>query len=130
MGDGRQILIKTRQGEVIKPEMKTTEAVPFVKIVPDEGMPSHGNPFIKGNLYILFRVRFPNDDELSSAQIKALREILPDPDIEEEDDEVVGMNHGDLRHFGKGGAASSGDAAYDSDEDTGTEGKAVQCQQS
>jgi len=132
--DGRQILVKTRPGEVIKPEMKTTEAVPFVKTVPDEGMPSHGNPFIKGNLYILFRVRFPNDNELSSVQIKALKEILPDPDIEEEYDEdeveVVGMNHGDLRHFGKGGAASSGDAAYDSDEDNGTEGKAVQCQQS
>lgn len=97
-------------------------------------MPSHGNPFIKGNLYILFRVRFPNDDELSSTQIKILKEVLPDPDIEEEYDEneveVMGMNHGDLRHFGKGGAASSGDAVYDSDEDNGTEGKAVQCQQS
>jgi len=132
--DGRQLLIKTRPGEVIKPEMKTTEAVPFVKIIPDEGMPSHGNPFVKGNLYILFRVRFPNDNELTSAQIQALKEILPDPDLnveyDEDEVEVVGMSHGDLRHFGKGGVAQSGDAAYDSDDDKETDGKAVQCQQS
>mmetsp|Transcript_5717 Transcript_5717/g.8282 ORF Transcript_5717/g.8282 Transcript_5717/m.8282 type:complete len:417 (-) Transcript_5717:266-1516(-) len=130
--DGRQILIKTEPGEVIKPEMDTKQALPFVKIVPDEGMPSLGNPFVKGNLYILFRVRFPEDNELTPEQIKVLKEVLPDPDMDEEYDEdeveVVGMSPADLRQFGKGGAAQH-ETAYDSDDDDG-EGKQVQCQQS
>merc|ERR1739838_237582 len=48
----------------------------------NEGMPSRGNPFVKGNLHILFRVRFPDDNELSKKQITALQKLLPDPDME------------------------------------------------
>jgi len=130
--DGRQLLIKTRPGEVIKPEMNTTEALPFIKTVANEGMPSHGNPFVKGNLYILFRVKFPEDNELPQDIIDKLKAMLPDADMEEEHDpeevEEVFMDHADLRNFGKGGAATSGNDAYDSDEEGG--GPGVQCQQS
>ena len=59
--DGRDLVIKSKPGEVIKPEMNTKEALPFVKMLPDEGMPSKGNPFVRGNLYVMFRVEFPND---------------------------------------------------------------------
>eukprot|EP01083_Nonionella_stella_P197437 725880_1 len=51
--DDRVLVIKSRPGEVIKPEMNTKEALPFVKMIPDEGMPSKGNPFVRGNLYIM-----------------------------------------------------------------------------
>merc|ERR1712125_174458 len=105
--DGRELLVKTRPGEVIKPEMNTKESLPFVKMVANEGMPSRGNPFVKGNLYILFRVKFPEDNELSPEQINALRSILSG-----------------LRQFGKGGAAQ-GNQAYDSDDEEG-DGRAVQ----
>jgi len=129
--DGRTLVIKTRPGEVIKPEMNSKEALPFVKTVPDEGMPSRGNPFVKGNLYIMFRVYFPEDNQLTEEQIKVLKAILPDPDKEEayDPDEVeeVHMSDADVRNFGKGGAHSTGDA-YDSDEEGGP--GAVQCQQS
>jgi DnaJ family protein A protein 2 len=139
--DGRQLIIKTRPGEVIKPEANTTDALPFVKIIPDEGMPSRGNPFIKGNLYILFRVRFPEDGELSDEQRNILRNTLPDADLEIEYDaqpegsddviEEVHMQHADVRQFGKGGAKSSDDVAYDSDEEEeGGRGRPVQCAQS
>jgi DnaJ family protein A protein 2 len=131
--DGRQILIKSKPGEVIKPEAGIAggKIMPFVKTVPGEGMPSLGNPFVKGNLYIIFRITFPGDNELSEEQIKVLREILPDPDMEVDynDDEVeeVHMTEADLRHFGRGGAEASGNGQYDSD-DEGPE--RVQCQQS
>jgi len=132
--DQRQLLVKTLPGEVIKPEMNTSEALPFVKIIADEGMPSLGNPFVKGNLYIMFRVRFPNDNDLTSNQIEALKSILPDPDrtMEYDKDEVeeVHMTLADLRQFGKGGATDRGDTAYDSDEEQEGGPGNVQCQQS
>eukprot|EP00579_Thalassiosira_antarctica_P006003 CAMPEP_0201881754 /NCGR_PEP_ID=MMETSP0902-20130614/11955_1 /ASSEMBLY_ACC=CAM_ASM_000551 /TAXON_ID=420261 /ORGANISM="Thalassiosira antarctica, Strain CCMP982" /LENGTH=420 /DNA_ID=CAMNT_0048410017 /DNA_START=60 /DNA_END=1322 /DNA_ORIENTATION=+ len=128
--DGREIAIKSKPGEIIKPEASSSS--PYVKLVPNEGMPSHGNPFVKGNLYVLFRVEFPKDGELSKKAIFQLKKLLPSPamDIEydEEDVEVCHLDAGDVKNFGKGGAASHGDN-YDSDDEEGGPGQ-VQCQQS
>jgi len=93
-------------------------------------MPSLGNPFVKGDLYIAFHVKFP--DELSPETIEQLKKILPgDDDMEEAYDpekvEEHTMDPADLRHFGKGGAATTG-GEYDSDDEDGPQG--VQCQQS
>lgn len=130
--DGRVLVIKSRPGEVIKPEMNSKEALPFVKVLPDEGMPSKGNPFVRGNLYVMFRVVFPEDYELPESVIAKLRKLLPDADEGEEYDpdevEEVHLNAADLRSFGKGGASNSSNEAHDEDEDEG--GRPVQCQQS
>jgi DnaJ family protein A protein 2 len=131
--DGRTIIIKSKPGEVIKPE--TLAGQPFVKIVPNEGMPSHGNPFVKGNLFVLFRVQFPNDGELSQSAIQTLKNALPNPSMEldyDQDDEHVEVCHleqADVKNFGKGGASSNRDA-YDSDDDERGGAQSVQCQQS
>jgi len=137
--DGRVIVIKTKPGEIIQPEGSTggsdIKMVPFTKIVPDEGLPSQGNPFVKGNLYILFRVQFPSTGELSEEQINALKAILPHPDdddgMDDDDDdvEVVHMEAADLSHFGKGGSEMKGGGEYDSDDEAGG-AQGVQCQQS
>jgi len=135
--DGRVIVIKTKPGEIIQPEASVgtdIKMMPFTKQVPDEGLPSMGNPFVKGNLYILFKVQFPQTGELSEDQIKALKAILPHPDdnddMDEDDDvEVVHMEAGDLRYFGKGGSEMSGGGEYDSDDEGGGQ-QGVQCQQS
>ncbi|GMI21884.1 hypothetical protein TeGR_g8222 [Tetraparma gracilis] len=131
--DGRQILIKSRPGEIILPEGKG--GTPYVKTVDGEGMPSHGNPFVKGKLYVLFRVEFPADNELSEATMTALKKLLPNPcmDIEVDEDEVeeVHLETADVKQFGKGGAGGGGGSAYDEDEDDGRGGgEGVQCQQS
>mmetsp|Transcript_13748 Transcript_13748/g.23356 ORF Transcript_13748/g.23356 Transcript_13748/m.23356 type:complete len:415 (-) Transcript_13748:82-1326(-) len=127
--DGREIAIKSKPGEVIKPEQSSS--APFVKIVPNEGMPSHGNPFVKGNLYVLFRVEFPSDGELNAKAIKELKKVLPNPAMDvsydEEEVEVCHLEQADVKNFGKGGAASN-DNNYDSDGDEGP--GQVQCQQS
>jgi DnaJ-class molecular chaperone len=46
--DGRTLRVKTQPGQVIKPNS--------FQVVADEGMPVHGRPFVKGNLYIAFEV--------------------------------------------------------------------------
>ena len=127
--DGREIVIKSKPGEVIKPE--TNGSAPYVKIVSGEGMPSHGNPFVHGNLYVLFRVEFPADNELSDDTINILKAALPNPcmevDYDQETAEIFNLDEADVKNFGKGGAPSQSDA-YDSDEEGG--GQNVQCQQS
>jgi DnaJ family protein A protein 2 len=129
--DKRQIVIQSRPGEVIKPE--TLGGQPFVKIVSGEGMPSKGNPFVKGNLYVLFRVEFPNDGELDDATISTLKKTLPNPMMEleynEEEVEICHLDSADVKNFGKGGAAVQDDG-YDSDDGEGSGPGNVECRQS
>lgn len=128
--DKREIIIKSKPGEIIKPEKDNK--TPFVKIVTGEGMPSHGNPFVKGDLYVLFTVEFPEEGDLKADQIEVLKKILPGAAMAVEYDpetaEVAHLDQANVKNFGKGGVASH-DTAYDSD---GEEGGAqpVQCQQS
>ncbi|KAH1222408.1 DnaJ [Glycine max] len=65
--DGRQLLIKSNPGEVVKPDS--------YKAINDEGMPNYQRHFLKGKLYIHFSVEFP--DTLSLDQVKALETTLP-----------------------------------------------------
>uniref|UniRef100_A0A7S2QZ80 J domain-containing protein n=1 Tax=Eucampia antarctica TaxID=49252 RepID=A0A7S2QZ80_9STRA len=129
--DKREIIIQSKAGEVIKPESLAGQ--PFVKIVPDEGMPSRNNPFVKGNLYVLFRVKFPSDGELSSSTIQTLKSALPNPsmaiDYDEDTVEVCHLETADVKNFGKGGAAGHV-STYDSDDEAEGGAQAVQCQQS
>jgi len=130
--DGRDVIIKTKPGEVIQSETKDPDSgrsMPYMMMVPGEGMPSRGNPFVKGNLYVAFHIDFPKS--LSKNITSKLRDLLPDANMEEEYDadevEEHFMVEADLRHFGKGGAEVSG-GEYDSDDEDGQQG--VQCQQS
>mmetsp|Transcript_5458 Transcript_5458/g.7876 ORF Transcript_5458/g.7876 Transcript_5458/m.7876 type:complete len:412 (+) Transcript_5458:64-1299(+) len=128
--DGRTLIISSKPGEVILPE--AGPGAPFVKIVKDEGMPSLGNPFVKGNLYVLFRVEFPKDGQLTQKVVDVLRKNLPDAqmDIEYKEEEVeeVHLDQADVKQFGKGGVSRS-NTAYESDDDEQGQG-GVQCQQS
>lgn len=65
--DGRQLLIKSNPGEVIKPDQ--------YKAINDEGMPHHQRPFMKGRLYIHFNIEFP--DSIPVDQSRVLEKILP-----------------------------------------------------
>jgi len=130
--DGRVLVVKSRPGEVIQPQTNAKETLPFVKVLFDEGFPSKGNPFERGNLYIMFRIQFPRDNELPQNVIAELKKLLPGADEPEEYDpmevEEVDMSPGDFRDFGKGGVCHSGSKVYDSDDEGGAQ--PVQCQQS
>jgi len=132
--DGREILIKSRPGEIIQPLESGNK--PFLKLIPNEGMPSLGNPFIKGNLFVLFSVQFPDPGSLSDEAISALREHLPGPSAPDEEaadeDDSCEMVHLECSSanaaFGKGGLNGGRDSTYDSDDDQRPRG--VECQQS
>jgi len=130
--DGRDIIIKTKPGQVIQCESKDEDSgrtLPYMMQVPNEGMPSRGNPFVKGNLYVVFHVKFPTS--ISPELATQLRQLLPGANQEEEYDpmevEERFLVEADLRHFGKGGAEESA-GEYDSDDEG--QGGGVQCQQS
>jgi len=128
--DGRELIIKSKPGEVIECEVEIGgKTMPYMTKVANEGMPSKGNPFVKGDLYVMFHVKFPKKiDPKVAAQISKL---LPEPNVEEPYDPMEVEEHfmveADLRFFGKGGATVSG-GEYDSDDEQG--GQPVQCQQS
>jgi DnaJ family protein A protein 2 len=128
--DGRDVIIKTKPGQVIQCEAKDVDSgrtMPYMMQVSGEGMPSRGNPFVKGNLYVVFHVKFPAT--IAPEVAAELRKLLPDANVEEAYDPMEVEEHfmveADLRHFGKGGAEEV--TEYDSDEEGG---QGVQCQQS
>jgi DnaJ family protein A protein 2 len=57
--DGRLIRIKNKPGEVIKPD--------DIKTVENFGMPYHKQPYKFGNLFVVFKVTFP--DKLEKAAV-------------------------------------------------------------
>lgn len=127
--DGRKILVKSKPGEVLRPDASLGE--PYVKCIDGEGMPVKGTGgYEKGKLFIYFRIQFPRDGQLSGAAVDQLKRVLPGPKpIEPYDPETVeeyNTEEIDIKLFGKvqGGAGD----AYDSDEDQGGQ-RNVQCQQ-
>ncbi|CAK0784305.1 hypothetical protein CVIRNUC_007509 [Coccomyxa viridis] len=129
--DGRVLQVAEPPGKVIKPNSW--------KSIQDEGMPVHGRPYEKGNLYIHFKVVFP--DELSQEQVGALRSILPGPKPSpplngsmDVDSEQVSLRDVDdweeevraRRQYAK----THSTEAYDSsDEEEGSRGQQVRCAQ-
>ncbi|KAG6968000.1 hypothetical protein JG687_00003976 [Phytophthora cactorum] len=116
--DGRHLHIKTRPGEIIKPNQ--------FKSVHGEGMPTHGNPFVKGQLVILFKVQFPESGSLSEKQLSMLKSTLPAPTplVPAAESEECFLSEFDAE---AAKAEQQQREAYDSDEERG--GQRVQCQQ-
>jgi DnaJ family protein A protein 2 len=67
--DGRQLLVSSREGDVIKPGC--------FKAVYDEGMPVWQRSVEKGRLFIQFDVVFPEPGDLGDKEIAALAALLP-----------------------------------------------------
>lgn len=76
-------------GDVVKPDSW--------RCIQEEGMPVHGHPYEKGNLYVHFNVVFP--DTLSDQAIGLLKNILPPPapaangSMDLDDIETVSRDH-------------------------------------
>ncbi|EQC33778.1 DnaJ like subfamily A member 2 [Saprolegnia diclina VS20] len=114
--DGRHLHVKTKPGEVIKPNQ--------FKAVQGEGMPQHGNPFVKGQLVILFKIEFPTS--VSADQVRALQSVfaLPEPVRRYSDSEECFLGDFDA----EAAKQEAQREAYDSDDDRG-QPRGVQCQQ-
>jgi len=124
--DKRILLVKNKIGDVIKPGQ--------VKMLENEGMPTHRNPFEKGHLYIKFEIEFPKRIPEDIAQ-KLMTMLPPKPAVEDikptDDNNVVESvtleepkyeEH--TNHHGRGSSE-----AYNSDdeEDGHGGGGGIQC---
>jgi len=67
--DGRQLVLDHPVGEFLAPGS--------IRGVPNEGMPVYKNPYERGNLYIKFDVKFPEQNSISDEQISKLEKLLP-----------------------------------------------------
>ncbi|KAF5742494.1 dnaJ protein [Tripterygium wilfordii] len=123
--DGRQLIIKSQPGEVVKPDQ--------FKAVNDEGMPMYQRPFMKGKLYIHFSVDFP--DTLAPEQCKALETVLPPrtstslTDMELEECEETTLHDVNIEEEMRRKEQQRAQEAYDEDEDMHGGAQKVQCAQ-
>ncbi|XP_071931448.1 dnaJ protein homolog 2-like [Coffea arabica] len=76
--DGRQLLVKSNPGEVVKPDQ--------YKAINDEGMPHYQRPFMKGRLFIHFNVEFPESGALPSEKCQVLKAMLPSGSLKQSSD--------------------------------------------
>jgi DnaJ homolog subfamily A member 2 len=115
--DGREIVIKSKPGEIIRTTADSGQ--PYVKVLKGEGMPVRGNMFVKGNLYVMFAIQFPKENELSNDIVDLLRKVLPNPsskiDYDDTTTDVVHLALGDIKNFGSGQISTSNSNSYDED---------------
>ncbi|KAL8455560.1 hypothetical protein Emag_000689 [Eimeria magna] len=128
--DGRQLLIKGKPGEVVKPDA--------VMCVKGEGMPNHKNPFISGELYIVFDVEFPAS--IPDSLHAKFAELLPQPEdtpMVDEDDPKIELHTcefvspEELRARQQQQRTQGSGEAYEEDDEDAHAGGAqrVQCRQ-
>lgn len=133
--DGRSLVLNSPAGDILSPGT--------IRAIQKEGMPIHKNPYEKGNLYVKFDVKFPENNALSEETIKKLEKILPPKaKVEipqgENVDEVSMMEYESTRgsksghsHGGAGGAESLFREAFgaggDDDDDDTPQGQRVEC---
>eukprot|EP01137_Pigoraptor_chileana_P003784 Opistho-2@44497 len=121
--DDRKLLVTSPPGQVIKEGA--------VKTIKNEGMPRHRNPFEKGNLYISFKVKFPEDNFADANGLELLRRILPParPLPQFAPDEVEEVELDKFEPGTRKDSRSNGNA-YDEDEEHSHAGggPGVQCQ--
>jgi DnaJ family protein A protein 2 len=107
----------------------------LIKAVKGEGMPTHKNPFVCGNLFLILNIVFP--PELDAAAVAALKKVLPAPTTplkykeDQENVEVHYLTDMDPVASYKEGVDNHGQSAYDEDEERGglPGGQRVQCNQ-
>lgn len=79
--DGRILIIESEPSDIVKPG--------DIRVVEGEGFPKHKNPYLKGNLYIKFKLIFPEAEDLKDDDVKKqLIDLLPPkPEFTVDDDE-------------------------------------------
>ncbi|XP_064395120.1 dnaJ homolog subfamily A member 1-like [Halichondria panicea] len=117
--DKRSLVITSHPGDVIKHDDS--------KVVLNEGMPQHRNPFDKGRLFIQFKVKFPSDRFLSTSNLGKLAALLPAPE-QEPMDENIEYEEVELVQMDPDHERRKRHAAFDSPDGGPRGGRGVQCQ--
>jgi len=125
--DGKKIRIQNKPGEVIKPD--------DIKTIENHGMPYHKQPYKFGNLFLIFKVKFPTslEAEPMSKISEALQFQLKKKKDEEMDvAEVCSMlpfteEHKNTHH--EGGTSGQGNNSDGEEDDDPRGGQRVRCNQ-
>jgi len=122
--DGRKIRIKNKPGEVIKPDE--------IKTVENHGMPYHKQTYKFGNLFIVFKVKFP--ETLNQQQMAKISEALSfmkkTGDVDMDVAETVSLidfkeYHRNTHHEG----GTEGNGSDEEDDEGRAGGQRVKCSQ-
>jgi len=76
---GKMLIVKSKPGEIVQPG--------DLKVLSEYGLPQKGNHFVRGHLYIQFKVVFPLASSLNSSKKSILKSTLKDvayPEVAEE----------------------------------------------
>uniref|UniRef100_A0A1D2A7B4 DnaJ-like protein subfamily A member 2 n=2 Tax=Auxenochlorella protothecoides TaxID=3075 RepID=A0A1D2A7B4_AUXPR len=124
-----RVLEVNSTGSIIKPDSWMA--------IKNEGMPIHGRPYEKGNLYIHFAVEFP--DQLAPEAASALRSLLGEPahtngvvpmeELEEVQLTPVKDIEAEIKVRREHERRTGGQYDSDSDEEGGQRGQRVACSQ-
>ena len=121
--DGSKFRVKSVPGQVIKPDTLMT--------IEDKGLPFHKNPYQFGNLFVLFKVQFP--ESITQAQVAQCETAFQKPksrradeDMPEETVELKPFHESQKNTHAQGG--TTGDDDEEEDEDP-RGGQRVQCAQ-
>jgi len=109
--DKRVLVVRSEEGKVYKHG--------DFNAIRDEGMPTHKNPYVRGNLYVEFDVEFPSPQSLTPDIKKQLKKLLPAPskmELDEDDYEEVGLEVVDIEAEKKRHQQQSKEA-YEEDEE-------------
>ena len=112
--DDRTLIVKSKPGDITEEDA--------IKVIADEGMPYHRNPFTKGNLFIKFTIKWPTPGSLTKKQIDLLTQAFPPKatlsNIPKDAEEVVLEAYDEDRHENQHRHHGHGyHEAYDEDDD-------------
>lgn len=83
--DDRVLVIQSMPGDIVKPYGNDNK-----RVIEGEGFPKHKNPFLKGSLYVLFDIIFPDTEDLKDEKIRndLIAILPPKPNNMVDDDEA------------------------------------------
>ena len=121
--DGKKIRVKNEPGEVIKPD--------DLKTIPEKGLPFHKQSFKFGNLYVIFKVTFP--ERLNKPQLGFINQAFGakqemDDEMADETCNLIKYEESQRNTHATGGQEADEDDDED-DDDPRRGGQRVQCQQ-
>ena len=103
-----------------------------LKTVPDKGLPFHKQPYKFGNLFIMFKVTFP--DSIPAAQIAGLKQALPGPtatadDADMDAESIMLQAYSESDRNTKAAGGTQADSDEEEEGHGGHGGQRVQCAQ-
>ena len=110
--DGTKFRVQTNPGEVIRPDSLMT--------VEEKGLPFHKNPYKFGNLFILFKVVFP--ETLKEDQVGMVKQVfskMKKSDIDMNAEEIIKLQKYDESQKNSHAQGGSGGDSEDEDDQGG-----------